>query len=68
MAIGSALKSGMQAMARGGAGGAGASYGAGSASSEMTDINTEMTIYVKGRIDGGDIVLSGQKTTNKWAR
>lgn len=68
MAIGSALKSGMQAMARGGAGGAGAAYGAGSASAAATDINTEMTIYVKGRIDGGDIVLSGQKTTNKWAR
>jgi hypothetical protein len=68
IAIGSAVRSGMQAMARGGAGGAGAAYGAGSASSEMTDINTEMTIYVKGRIDGGDIVLSGQKTTNMWAR
>jgi hypothetical protein len=68
IAIGSAVRSGMQAMARGGAGGAGAAYGAGSASSEMTDINTEMTIYVKGRLDGGDIVLSGQKTTNKWAR
>jgi hypothetical protein len=47
MAIGSALKSGMQAMARGGAGGAGASYGAESASAAATDINTEMTIYVK---------------------
>lgn len=68
MAIGSALKSGIQAMARGGAGGAGASYGAESASAAATDINTEMTIYVKGRLDGGDLVLSGQKTTNMWAR
>lgn len=68
IAIGSAVRSGMQAMARGGAGGAGASYGAESASAAATDINTEMTIYVKGRLDGGDLVLSGQKTTNMWAR
>lgn len=68
IAIGSAVRSGMQAMARGGAGGAGASYGAESASSWAQDFNTEMTIYVKGRLDGGDLVLSGQKTTNMWAR
>lgn len=68
IAIGSAVRSGMQAMARGGAGGAGASYGAESASSWANDINTEMTVYVKGRLDGGDLVLSGQQTINNWAR
>lgn len=68
VALGTAARAGLAAMARGGAGGAGASYGAESVSAEVTDIKTEMTIYVKGRLDGGDLVLSGQKTTNMWAR
>lgn len=66
--LGSAMKSGIQKLAQGGAGGAGASYSTESASAAANDINTEMTIYVKGRLDGGDLVLSGQKTTNMWAR
>ena len=68
VALGSAVKAGVQALSRGSAGGAGASYGSESASSWANDVNTEMTIYVKGRLDGGDLVLSGQKTTNQWAR
>lgn len=64
--LGSAMKSGIQRLAQGGAGGAGATTE--SASATMNNINTEMTIYVKGRLDGGDLVLSGQKTTNMWAR
>ena len=68
VALGTAARAGLASMSMGGAGGAGASYGPESASAEVTDINTEMTIYVKGRLDGGDLVLSGQKTTNMWAR
>ena len=32
------------------------------------NIETELTIYVKGRISGSDIVISGERTVNNWNR
>jgi len=45
-----------------------ASYGGGNSTTSTQNIETEMTIYVKGRLSGSDIVLSGEKTINNWSR
>ena len=69
IAIGAAAKSGLAALASTGGKTTSASTYAGSSSSAGTQqIQTEMTIYVKGTIKGSDIVLSGQKTINSWNR
>lgn len=68
IAIGSAMRSGIQALAnRGGGSTATASVGD-AGGSAATSYMTELTIYVEGRLDGGDIVLSGKKTTDAWIR
>ena len=68
IAIGSAMRSGIQALAnRGGGSTASASVGD-AGSGAATSYMTELTIYVEGRLDGGDIVLSGKKTTDAWGR
>ena len=68
IAIGSAMRSGIQALAnRGGGSTASASVGD-AGSGAATPYMTELTIYVEGRLDGGDIVLSGKKTTDAWGR
>lgn len=69
MAIGAAAKSGLAALARSGSSTATTSYSSASASSAQTQtIQTEMTVYVTGRLSGSDILLSGQKTQNNWNR
>jgi len=69
IAIGAAAKSGLAALASTGGKTTSASTYAGASSSAGTQqIQTEMTIYVKGTIKGSDIVLSGQKTINSWNR
>ena len=71
VAAGAAAKAGLSALARsGGAATATTSYGsAGSSSAAQTQtIQTEMTVYVTGRLSGSDILLSGQKTQNNWNR
>ena len=68
IAIGSAMRSGIQALAnRGGGSTATASVGD-AGGSAATSYMTELTIHVEGRLDGGDIVLSGKKTTDAWGR
>lgn len=68
IAIGSAMRSGIQALAnRGGGSTATASVGD-AGGSAAAPYMTELTIYVEGRLDGGDIVLSGKKTTDAWGR
>ena len=67
MAIGSAVSSGLQRLTANPGGGTGYSSGA-SASAGVQNYESEMTIYVEGRISGNDIVLSGNKTLNKWRR
>ena len=67
--IGAAAKSGLQALAQRGAGStATTTYGGGSAASQVQTIQTEMTVYVEGRVSGSDILLSGKKTQNNWSR
>lgn len=70
LAVGAALKSGIQKLgANAGGGGATSAYSGGS-SYGSTDLNYEstLTVEVVGRISGSDIVLAGSKTQNKWDR
>lgn len=67
--LGSAVKSGLGAIAQGGSSaGYASTYSGGESGSGTQTIATEMTIYVEGRISGRDIVLSGQKTVSSWNR
>lgn len=69
VAIGAAAKSGLQALAQRGAGStATTTYGGASAGSQVQTIQTEMTVYVEGRVSGSDILLSGKKTQNNLSR
>lgn len=71
IAIGAAAKSGLAALAKSGAGStATTTYsGAGATSAAQTQtIQTEMTVYVTGRLSGSDILLSGKKTQSNWNR
>lgn len=69
--IGAAAKAGLKALAGGASTGAGATSaaaaGSGGSYSNVED-RTELTIYVRGKLDGGDIVLSGEQTLDKWGR
>lgn len=69
VAAGAAAKSGLAALARSGSSTATTSYSsAGASSAQAQTIQTEMTVYVTGRLSGSDILLSGQKTQNNWNR
>ena len=69
LALGSALSSGIKKLGQtAGSGATSTSTGASSSTSGVENIQTEMTIYVKGQLKGSDIVLSGQRTLNNWAR
>ena len=69
IAIGAAAKSGLASLARsGGRSTATSSYSSGGASNNLQTIQTEMTVYVTGRISGNDILISGQKTQNSLNR
>ena len=69
LALGSALSSGIKRLGQtAGSGATATSTGASSSTSGVENIQTEMTIYVKGQLKGSDIVLSGQRTLNNWAR
>lgn len=69
IAIGSAMRSGIQALSRGGSSASSASYNSGSSEAANTETyKSELTVYVEGKISGKDIVLSGNKTLNSWRR
>lgn len=69
VAIGAAAKAGLAALASGGSATTSAStYSGASGGVNTQNVETEMTIYVEGRISGSDIVISGQKTVNAWNR
>ena len=69
-AIAAGAKSGLAALAQGGGRStATTSYGTSSSStSNVQTIQTEMTVYVTGRISGNDILLSGKKTQDSLNR
>lgn len=69
IAIGSAAKAGLKSL--GASAGQGSSYSQASESSGSygnVEDRTEITIYVRGKIDGDNIVLSGERTLDKWGR
>ena len=73
IAIGAAATAALNAVAQSaGRSSTTTSYGRGSntggSGSYTENIETELTIYVKGRISGSDIVISGERTVNKWSR
>lgn len=69
MAAGAAAKAGLASLAQGGRSTATTSYGStGGGASQTQTIQTELTVYVTGRISGNDILLSGQKTQNNMNR
>ena len=69
IAIGTAAKAGLSALAKGGSANTTSStYSGGASSADAQGIETELTIHVEGHISGSDIVLAGQKTINNWNR
>ena len=69
IAVGTAAKSGLAALAKNGASSTTATTsGYSGGGSFQQDLKTEMTIYVTGKISGNDIELSGQRTINDWSR
>lgn len=68
MALGSAMKSGIKALANGPQGATSATTGVASSAGEAQLYESEITINVVGKISGSDIVLAGEKTLNKWNR
>ena len=70
VAVGSAVSAGLQRLTANPAGGATASYSGGGSygSSELTQYEHTLNIEVSGKISGSDIVISGNKTNDKWNR
>ena len=69
IAAGAAAKAGLAALAnKGSTSTAMSSNSASSSSSKTQTVESEMTIYVTGRISGSDILISGQRTAESWAR
>ena len=70
VAIGTAAKAGLAALAQTGGGNSAASTYQGSSvqNTQTTMIESELTVHVEGRISGSDIVLSGQRTVNSYNR
>ena len=71
IAAGAAAKAGLAALADSGGSTSARSYTQASESSggySGVEDRTEITIYVRGKIDGDSIVLSGERTLDKWDR
>ena len=65
VAIGAAAKMGLAALAKtGGSTSTASTYQGGVQSNQTQMIESELTVYVEGRISGSDILLSGQRTVN----
>ena len=68
VAVGAALSSGIQALGRSGGSSAMSSSTGSSASTTNENISTEMTVYVKGKISGKDILISGDNARSYYGR
>lgn len=70
IAIGTAAKAGLKALAQNGTATTSTStLGAGGSSmGGVQNLETELIITVEGHISGSDIVLAGQRTLNNWSR
>lgn len=68
VALGAALSSGIQTLGKSGGSSAMSSSTGSSASTTNENISTEMTIYVKGKISGKDILISGDNARSYYGR
>lgn len=68
VALGAGLSSGIQTLGRSGGSSAMSSSTGSSASTTNENISTEMTIYVKGKISGKDILISGDNARSYYGR
>lgn len=69
IAIGSAISSGIKSLGASAGSSASSSAAAGSSGAGTdTNISTEMTIYVKGKISGKDILISGDNARSYYGR
>ena len=69
IAVGTAAKAGLSALAQNGASSTSTTTAAATGGgSWQQNIQTEMTIFVTGKISGNDIEISGQRTVNNWSR
>jgi len=71
IAVGSAAKAGLAAIAKGGSATtavASSGYAGSTGAGGIQSLETELTIYIEGRLSGEDIVLAGQRTLNSWGR
>ena len=69
VALGAALSSGIQALGKsGGSSAMSSSTGSSASSTTNENISTEMTVYVKGRISGKDILISGDNARSYYGR
>ena len=68
IATASLLRSGIKALGQSAGATSASTYSGGSGSGGMQPIQSELTIYVQGKISGSDIVLSGNKTLKNWSR
>lgn len=68
VALGAALSSGIQALGKSGGSSAMSSSTGSSASATNENISTEMTVYVKGKISGKDILISGDNARSYYGR
>lgn len=68
IATASVLRSGIQALGNTAGASTATTYSGGAASAGVQNIQSEMTIYVEGKISGSDIVLVGNKTIKNWGR
>lgn len=68
VALGAALSNGIQTLGRSGGSSAMSSSTGSSASTTNENISTEMTVYVKGKISGKDILISGDNARSYYGR
>lgn len=69
IAVGSAVSSGLQKLTANPTGGGTSASSAGASSTNVVqNYESTLTIEVTGKISGSDILISGQKTQNKWNR
>lgn len=67
IATAAAIKGGIQKLGNVGAESA-SSVSSASSGSGVQNIQSEMTIYIEGKLSGSDIVLAGSKTLKNWGR
>lgn len=69
LAVGAALKSGIQKLgSAGSASTATSTYSGGSSTVDVQNYESTLTVEVVGKISGSDIILAGQSQQNKWRR